>query len=134
MLFAAHSGVRFLVLAAGLVVVAQAAAGLFGRRKYSNAMGKTASVFAGLIHLQIVLGAAVLFTRPFYTGLLGHFFMMAAAAAVAQVTASVVKRRPPEARSHGPHLAGATLALLFMAMGILAIGRGVLESTAGTHP
>ena len=129
MLFAAHSGIRFLVLAAGVAVVVLAAAGFFGKRKYTATMGKMASIFAGLIHLQIVLGAAVLFTRPFHTALVGHFFMMAAAAAIAQVTASVVKRRPPEARSHGPHLVGASLALLFMAMGILAIERGVLEST-----
>lgn len=130
MLFAMHSGIRFLVLAAGAAVVVLAAAGFFGKRKYSAAMGRTASVFAGLLHLQILLGAAVLLTRPFYMGLVGHFFMMAAAAAVAQATASVVKRRPPETRSHGPHLAGAALALVLIAMGILAIGRGVLESTA----
>lgn len=129
MLFAAHSGTRFLVLAAGLVVVAWAAAGHFGKRRYSPGVAKAAGTFAGLLHLQTLLGAATLFARPFYTQLLGHVFMMVAAAVVAQATASVVKRRPPEARSYGPHLVGAALALLFVALGILAIGRGVFEST-----
>lgn len=129
MLFAAHSGLRFLVLAGGLFVVLYATVGVLGKREYSQAVARLASVFAGLIHLQILIGAAVLFTRPFHTQLVGHFFAMLAAAAVAQVTSSVVKRRPPEAKSYGPHLVGALLALAFMALGILAIGRGVLQST-----
>ncbi len=130
MLFAAHSGVRFLVLAAGLVVLAWALAGHLGKKRYTPAMGKAAAGFAGLLHLQIALGAAVLFARPFHTQVLGHVFMMAGAALVAQATASVVKRRSAEARGYGPHLVGTALALLFIAMGILAIGRGVFESTA----
>ena len=129
MLFDAHSGLRFLVLLAGLFVVLYALVGFFGKREYSMAMARLASVFAGLLHLQVLVGVAVLFTRPFYTGLIGHLFMMLAAAAVAQVTASVVKRRAPEAKTYGPHLVGAALALAFVAAGILAIGRGVLQST-----
>jgi len=129
MLFAAHSGIRFLVLAAGLAVVVQSAVGHFGRRPYSPAVARTAFAFAGLLHLQILLGVAVLFVRPFHAQLMAHLSPMVAAALVAQVTASVVKRRPAEARTYGPHLAGAALALLFVAMGILAIGRGLLEST-----
>jgi len=129
MLYAAHSGLRFLVLAGGLFVVIYAATGLLGKREYSGAMARLASVFAGLIHLQILIGAGVLFTRPFHSQLIGHLFAMLAAAAVAQFTSSVVKRRPAEEKNYGPHLVGAALALLLMAMGILAIGRDVLEST-----
>ncbi len=129
MLFAAHSGLRFLVLAGGLFVILYAAVGFFGKREYSRAMARLVTVFTGLIHLQVVVGAAVLFTRPFGTALIGHIFLMIAAAAVAQFTASVVKRSPPEARSYGTHLVGAILALVFIALGIMAIGRGVLQST-----
>lgn len=129
MLFAAHSGLRFLVLVGGLFVVLYATVGLLGKRQYSPAVARLASVFAGLIHLQILIGVGVLFTRPFHSQLIGHFFMMLAAAAVAQFTSSVVKRRPPEAKSYGPHLVGALLALAFMAVGIMAIGRGVFQST-----
>ena len=129
MLFAAHSGLRYVVLLAGLLVVLQALAGLLGRREYSAAMARLAAVFAGLLHLQVLTGIAVLFTRPFHTAVIGHLFLMLAAAAVAQLTGSVVKRRPPEARSHGPHLVGAALALGLVAAGVMAIGRGVLQST-----
>lgn len=129
MLFAAHSGLRFLVLVGGLFVILYAAVGFFGKREYSPAMSRLASVFTGLIHLQLLTGFIVLFTRPFYTAIIGHLFTMLLAAAVAQFTTSVVKRRPQKEKSYGPHLVGAILAMAFMAAGILAIGRGVLEST-----
>jgi len=130
MLFAAHSGLRFLILVGGLFVIVYAAVGLLGKREYAPAMARLAAVFAGLIHLQVFLGVAVLFTRPFQTMLVGHVFLMLGAGAVAQVTHTVVKRRPPEAKTYGPHLVGALVALLLMAAGIMAIGRGVLQSTA----
>ncbi len=129
MLFAAHSGIRFLVLAVGLFALLYATVGLLGKREYSSAMARLASAFAGLIHLQLLVGIGVLFVRPFHTQLIGHLFMMLAAAVVAQFTSSVVKRRPPDKKSYGPHLVGAVLALLFMTTGILAIGRGVFQST-----
>jgi len=129
MLFAAHSGLRYLVLLAGLLVVLQALAGLLGKREYSAAMARLAAVFAGLLHLQVLTGIALLFTRPFHTAVVGHLFLMLAAAAVAQLTGSVVKRRPPEVRSYGPHLVGSVLALGLVAAGVMAIGRGVLQST-----
>lgn len=129
MLFAAHSGLRYLVLVAGLFVVLYALVGFFGRREYSTGMARLATVFTGLLHLQVLTGAATLFSRPFYTQLIGHFFLMLLAAGVAQITNSVMKRRPPEQRSYGPHLVGGLVALALVAAGVMAIGRGVLEST-----
>lgn len=129
MFFAAHSGLRYLVLLAGLLVILHALAGLLGKREYSTAMARLAAVFTGLLHLQVLTGIAVLFTRPFHTSIIGHLFLMLAAAAVAQFTGSVVKRRPPERKSHGPHLVGAAAALGLVAAGVMAIGRGVLQST-----
>lgn len=130
MLFAAHSGLRFLILVGGLFVIVYAAVGLLGKREYAPAMARLAAVFVGLIHLQVFLGVAVLFTRPFQTMLVGHVFLMLGAGAVAQITHTVVRRRPPEAKTYGPHLVGALVALLLMTAGIMAIGRGVLQSTA----
>ena len=129
MLFAAHSGLRFLVLLAGLFVVLYALVGYFGKREYSTAMARLAAVFTGLLHLQVLTGVAVLFTRPFYNSIIGHLFLMLMAAAVAQLTSSVVRRRPQDAKTYGPHLVGAVVALGLVAAGILAIGRGVLQST-----
>ncbi|MDE2804260.1 MAG: hypothetical protein OXN18_03835 [Gemmatimonadota bacterium] len=129
MLFAAHSGLRYLVLVAGLFVVLYALVGFFGKREYSTAMARLATVFTGLMHLQVLTGVATLLSRPFYTQMIGHFFLMLLAAAVAQFTTSVTKRRPPEQRSYGPHLVGGLVALALVAAGTMAIGRGVLQST-----
>lgn len=129
MLFAAHSGLRYLVLVAGLFVVLYALVGFFGKREYSVAMRRLATVFTGLLHLQVLIGLATLFSRPFYTQLIGHLFLMLLAAGVAQITTGVMKRRPAEQRSYGPHLVGGLVALALVAAGVMAIGRGVLEST-----
>lgn len=129
MLYAAHSGLRFLVLLAGLFVILYALVGHFGKREYSSAMARLAAVFTGLLHLQVLTGIAVLFTRPFYNSIIGHLFLMLLAAAVAQLTSSVVRRRPREEKTYGPHLVGAVVALGLVVAGILAIGRGVLQST-----
>ena len=129
MIYAAHSGVRFLVLLAGVAVVGFAAYGLVRKQSYVPAMAGLASAFTGLIHLQILLGVAVLFSRPFSTQLIGHFIMMILAAIVAQGTSTVMKRRPDEAKTYGPHLVGGTLALALIAGGIMAIGRGVFQTT-----
>ena len=102
MLFAAHSGLRFLVLLAGLFVVLYGLVGFFGKREYSAAMARLAAVFTGLLHLQVLTGIAVLFTRPFYNSIIGHLFLMLLAAAVAQLTSSVVRRRPGKRRHMDP--------------------------------
>jgi len=130
MIFAAHSGVRYLFLLAGFVMVLYAAHGLATKREYVPAMARMATAFNGLLDLQILLGIAVLFQREFGSYLIGHMFMMVFAAIVAHGTSVVVKKRPQEAKTYGPHLVGGLLALALVAGGIMAIpGRGVFQST-----
>jgi len=52
--------------------------------------------------------------------------MMFLAASVGQIPVSIMRRRPLEQRSYLPHGVGALLALMFIVLGIRAIGRGVL--------
>ena len=129
MLYAAHSGIRYLVLAAGVAVVLFALYGFLRSRAYAPAMARLSATFAGLLHLQILIGLATLLSRPFHTRLIGHILAMLAAAAVAQLVGSVMKRRPEEERSYLPHLVSALVALALVAAGIHALGRGVLQST-----
>jgi hypothetical protein len=131
MLFYAHSGVRYLVLLAGLLALAYAVLGAATRRPYDRAMLGMASAFAGLTHLQVLLGIALLFTGRFYSALIGHIVCMVFAAVVAQVVPSVMRRRAPGQRSYAPHAIGVLVALALMVAGILAIGRGPFSSTMG---
>lgn len=126
MLLQAHSGIRYLVLLAGILALGYALFGLATGRRYDRGMQVLASSFAGLIHLQILLGVGVIFTRGFYPALIGHITMMLFAAAVAQVASSVMKRRPAEERSYTPHLVATAVALVLLVGGILAIGRPIV--------
>lgn len=126
MLFHAHSGIRYLVLVLGVLAFAYALFGVVGGRRYDGRMKILGSAFAGLLHLQILLGVGVIVTQGFYPALIGHITMMIFAAAAAQVTSSVMKRRPEEERSYMPHLVGTGVALVLIVGGIMAIGRSVV--------
>lgn len=126
MIFYAHSGIRYLVLVAGVLALGYALFGAVTGRDYDRGMRILGSSFAGLLHLQIVLGLVVIFTRGFYPALMGHITMMLFAAAVAQATSSIMKRRPEEERSYTPYLVSTAAALALIVGGIMAIGRSVL--------
>ena len=126
MIFMAHSGIRYLVLLLAVVCAVYAIVGWATGRPYDRAMRGIASAFAGVIHLQILVGLAVIFTSGFYPALMGHITMMIAAAAVAQIPASVMRRRPEEKRTYAPHAVSALVALALIAGGVMAIGRPLI--------
>jgi len=131
MLLHAHSGLRYLILLAGLGVVIYAAAGLIMRAPYKRPMRVLSSIFAGSLHLQVLLGLALLFSGRFYPALIGHIFLMILAAVVAQVVPSIMRRRPEEERTYLPHLISGVVALGLIWSGVIAIGRGLLGSGTG---
>lgn len=131
MLFYAHSGVRYLVLLVGAVTLVHAIFGAATRRPYGRPMLALASTFAGLMHLQILLGLALLFADRFYPALTGHIVLMVSAAVVAQIVPSVMRRRTPLERSFAPHIISVTVALALITAGIVAIGRTPFGSSGG---
>ena len=122
----AHSGLRYLILLGGVLTVLYAAYGMVSGRAYDKTIRILASSFAGTMHLQILLGLALLFSGRFQPAVMGHLFMMLFAAAAAQVPVSVMRRRPEEQKSYLPHGVGALAALALIASGILAIGRPIV--------
>ncbi len=130
-MFMAHSGVRYLVLLFGAACAVYALAGWAGGRRYDRVMRILASTFAGSLHLQILLGVAVVLTVPgsFSAALMGHILPMAIAAAVAQLPVSVMRRRPEAERGYAPHAVSALIALALIWAGVAAIGRSLLETT-----
>ena len=117
----AHSGLRYLILLGGVLTVLYAVYGVVSGRAYDKAVRILATSFAGTIHLQILLGLALLLSGRFPPALTGHIFMMVFAAVSAQIPVSVMRRRPEEAKSYLPHGVGALVALAIIAAGILAI-------------
>ena len=126
MLLNAHSGFRYLVLLAGLLVIGYATYGVVAKREYDRTMRILAAAFTGLVDLTAVLGLATLFSGVFYPRLSGHIVMMVLAAVVAHAVSAVMKRRPPEERTFAPHVVGTLVVLGMIASGIVAIGRPIV--------
>jgi hypothetical protein len=126
MLLNAHSGLRYLVLLMGIVVIGYATYGWATKRAYDKTMRILGASFTGLIDLTVLFGLANLFTGTFYPQLGGHIVMMILAAVLAHVVYGVMKRRPPEKRTYMPHIVGTLIVLGIIASGIMAIGRPVI--------
>ncbi len=126
MLLSAHSGLRYLVLLLGLVVIAYAAYGLATKRPYDARMRVLATAFTGALDLTALFGIMNLFVGTFYPQLIGHITMMALALTITHIVAVVQRRRPLASRTYGPHLVGALVALALVSFGILAIGRSIV--------
>jgi hypothetical protein len=126
-LFAAHSGFRYLVLVIGLGAAAAAAVALVSgpTSKSAHLSFRLFAVFVVLVDIQVVLGLAVILTRPFLPIYIGHLVLMVVALAVAHGWAVYLKRRPVDRRDPGPILAGVAITLALIAGGILAIGRPI---------
>ncbi|MDA0311590.1 MAG: hypothetical protein O2992_05675 [Gemmatimonadetes bacterium] len=126
MLFYAHSGFRYLVLLAGVLVIGYAAYAAATGRPYDKTMRILAAAFTGTVDLTALIGVAYLQSGVFYPQLGGHIVMMVLAAVVAHIVPAVMKRRPMVDRTYMPHIVGTVVVLGLIATGIVAIGRPIV--------
>ncbi len=127
-LFQSHSGLRYLVLLAGLVALAYFVSGLVMKRPVDKGVRVLGSIFTGLLDLQILLGLILVAMGRFYPQLIGHIVMMLLAAAVTHVLLVINRKR--SSPGYVLPLVALLVALALIAGGIMAIGRGVLSHTA----
>ena len=132
-LYQAHSGLRYLVLLAGLVALLVFAYGLITRRPVRGAPGFTAT-FTALLDVQFVLGAGLFLGGIVYDALMGHIAMMILAVVAANGAAMLAPRATTERQELAIRFAGVIIALVCIVIGILAIGRSVLGSAPATIP
>lgn len=132
LLYQAHSGVRFLVLLLALVVIIAALHGLLTGRASGKTDRITMGAFTGVLDLQMLLGIGLIIAGIFYGALMGHLMMMILAIASAHVAARLARKSVDDRRAHAIRLAGAALALALILGGVMAIGRGPLESNIPT--
>ena len=121
LLFQLHSALRFVVLLVGLTVVAMCFAGLMQKQPFTKAGRIVGSIFAGTLHLQVLIGLSVVALGLWQPRDVGHVVMMLTAAVLAQVMLSR-NRRSPQPNWVRP-LIGVGGALVLIAAGIFAIGR-----------
>ena len=124
-LFAVHSGVRYLVLFAGVIALVWFAWGKVRNRSFGGPAPALLAVFTGVLDVQVLLGISLLIggRRPPAIG--GHVACMVLAAIAIHSTARTHGRRP-QPKGYGLPLFGVALALALIVLGILAIGRRVL--------
>lgn len=125
-LFHAHSGLRYLVLLAGVLALGYSAVAMLRRRPWDRPGRILLVSFVGLVDLQVLIGLVLVFLWPFYAALWGHIVMMVLAAVVAHIAAVINKRRPVETRSHLVAVLGVAGALILIIGGITSIGRGIV--------
>ena len=124
-LFHAHSGLRYLVLLAGVLSFGYSLLALARKRPWDRPGRILLSAFVGVMDLQLLLGLILVFVRNFYPALWGHITLMVLAVAVGHVASVVNRRRPPERQSHAVAAIGVAGALLLIVGGIVAIGRPI---------
>lgn len=122
----AHSGIRYLVVLFGVATLVYAIWGAVARKPYDTRMRVIAGLFAGSMHLNILLGLGLIMMGRFYPQLAGHIFMMIFAAVAAQIVPSVMRRRPEEERSYLPHAISAAIAFGLLWGGVQAIERPLI--------
>lgn len=125
MLFHAHSGLRYLVLAAAVIALVF----VVGNR-YAGGMERARRIstlaFVGLLDLQVLLGIVLVFTWQFYGQLIGHIVMMVLALVTAHLYSAKLKRTMDPGQAFIIGLLGVLLTLVFVVGGIMAIQRPVL--------
>lgn len=125
-LFHAHSGLRYLVLLAGLAAFLYTLVAGLRSAPWDRAGRVLVAAFAGLLDLQIVIGVVLVFVYRFYPALWGHLTMMLLAAASVHAASILIRRRPPERRSPMTAALGTAGALILIVAGIAAIQRSIL--------
>lgn len=126
----AHSGLRYLVLLAGVAAIGYYAFALATGRPAGKATRVVGSVFIGLFDLQVLLGLALVAMGRFYPQLIGHLAMMLLAAAQAHVLLVVNRKRATP--GNVLPLVAVVVALALAVGGIYAIGRGPLTMTVAS--
>lgn len=128
----AHSGLRYLVLLAGIVALLYFAYAGFANKGSAKTGKSIGAAFCGLLDLQIVLGLLLVATGLFYGALMGHLFMMIIAAVVAHASMVFGRKQADEPKGNKIRFVGVLVTLLLIVGGIMSIGRDVFGSGSPT--
>ena len=122
MLFAAHSGIRYLVLFTGLIALAWFAWGKAAGRPFARPAPALLTAFVGFLDVQMLLGVALLIGGHRPPGIWGHVTLMAAAVTLAHV----MKKRSQRIAGYGAPILAVAGTLALIVVGIRSIGRPIL--------
>ncbi len=117
-----HAGLRWLVVLAGLAVIAYALYGAAKKRPHDAAMKNLAITFRSLMDVTLFSGVVLVMTGFDFRGNLGtHVVLMVLATVVSHVVPAVMRKRRPAERSLIPYAVATAVALALVLLGVLAI-------------
>lgn len=124
-LFHAHSGIRYLVLAAGLLALLYFLLGTLRGKPFTAPGPAVLATFTGLVDLQVLTGLLLYAAGGRAAGIIGHLTLMVLALVTLHLT-SVVRKRRPQPTGNGLPLFGTIVAAALIVLGIVSIGRSVV--------
>jgi hypothetical protein len=125
-LFHAHSGVRYLVLLAGVVAFLYTLIAAIRARPWDRTGRILLAVFTGVLDLQILLGLVLVFLWRVYPALWGHITIMVLAGFAAHAPGVLNRKRMTKDQTPLTAALGVAGALILIVAGIAAIQRSIL--------
>lgn len=121
MLLHLHSGLRWLIVLAGLAVIVYALRGVVTKRPHDATMKNLAIAFRSLMDVTLFSGFVLVMTGFDFKSDLGvHVVLMLFATAVSHVVPAVMRKRKPEQRTLLPYAVATAAALVLVFLGTLA--------------
>jgi hypothetical protein len=128
MLLHLHSGLRYLVLLAGLAVIAYALRGVAAKRTHDKTMKHLAITFRSLMDVTLFSGVVMVTVGYDFKANAGmHVVLMVLATVVSHVVPAVMRKRRQEERTLLPYAVATAAALALVVVGTISLG----PATAG---
>lgn len=124
MLLHLHSGLRWLVLLAGLAVILYALRGFVTKQPHDKVMKNLAITFRSLMDLTLFSGIVMVMTGFDFSNDLGaHVVLMLLATVVSHIVPAVMRKRKQEERSLMPYAVATAVSLAMVVLGTVTIVR-----------
>ncbi len=124
MFFHLHSGLRYLVLLAGLAVIAYALWGVATKRPHDATMKKLAITFRSLMDVTLFSGIVMVTVGYNFDANAGlHVVLMMLATVVSHIVPAVMRKRKQEQRTLLPYAVATAIVVGMVIVGTLSLGR-----------
>lgn len=128
MLLHLHSGLRYLVLLAGIAVIVYALRGVATKRPHDKTMKNLAITFRSLMDVTLVSGIVMVTVGHGFEANAGmHVVVMVLATVVSHIVPAVMRKRRQEERTLTPYVVATAVTLALVVVGTLSLG----EPTVG---
>jgi hypothetical protein len=124
MLLHLHSALRYLVLLAGVAVIAHALWGTVKKRPHDATMKKLAITFRSLMDVSLFSGIVMITVGYDFDADAGlHVVLMALATVVSHIVPAVMRNRRQEQRTLLPYAVATAAVLAMVIVGTVSLGR-----------